>query len=387
MSAVPDDLAVHRRRALAAMDAGNAWPKESPWLRDAVDALPRDVFAPDTVWTWDGHAWRRVDRAEDPQDWARLVHADPDEATITQITDGVPSSSLSCTSIVVDMLDSLDLEPGHRVLELGTGTGWNAALIAHRTGPTGHVTSVEADPALAIGAAATLTRAGARVDVRIGDGALGWVPNAPYDRLIATYAVDRVPRAWIEQTTPGGDIVLPWTRLGYFALTTAKDGRSASGWLHGLAQFMNARGTPTAPTHRQVRADRDPDHQRPLTRDPRPLHDNAHLMWALRLRLPDILFDTTVDTGGVHARLHDGAESWATISTPPTGPAIAAQGGPRRLVDELEAAWHAWTAAGAIGLYEHGMTVTADDEQFVWAGDSDTGPRWPLPTPAPITIG
>ncbi|MFF7249851.1 hypothetical protein ACFZBU_38810 [Embleya sp. NPDC008237] len=64
-------------------------------------------------------------------------------------------------------------------------------------------------------------------------------------------------------------------------------------------------------------------------------------MWALRLCLPDVLFDTTADTDGVHARLHDGAEFWATISTPPTGPAIASQGGPRRLVDELEAAWDA----------------------------------------------
>ncbi|MEU0936962.1 methyltransferase domain-containing protein [Embleya sp. NPDC005971] len=387
MSAGPDDIGVHRRRALAAMDIGKAWPEDSLWLREAVRALPRDEFAPEALWTWDGHAWQRVLRAGDSRVWARLVHAGSDDATITEITGGVPSSSLSCTSIVVDMLDSLDLQPGHRVLELGTGTGWNAALIAYRVGPTGHVTSVETDPTLATTAAATLTRAAARVDVRAGDGTLGWVPAAPYDRLIATYAVDRVPRAWIEQTRPGGDIVFPWTRLGYFALTTGKDGRSATGRLHGLAQFMNARGTATTPTHREVRADRDPDHERPFTRDLRPLHDDAHLMWALRLRLPDVLFDTSADTHGVHARLHDGAGSWATISTPPTGRAITFQGGPRRLVDEVETAWDAWTEAGAIGLYDHGMTVTADDEQFVWAGDPDSGPRWALPAPAPITIG
>src|SRR3954454_16318484 len=58
---------------------------------------------------------------------------------------------------------------------------------------------------------------------------------------------------------------------------------------------------------------------------------------------------------------------------PPAGPTIVSQGGSRRLVDELEAAWDAWIEAGALGLHEHGMTVTADDEQFVWAGDPDSG--------------
>ncbi|MGC0417993.1 hypothetical protein [Embleya sp. AB8] len=113
-------------------------------------------------------------------------------------------------------------------------------------------------------------------------------------------------------------------------------------------------------------------------RDLRPLHENAHLLWALRLALPDVLFDTTVDADGVNARLHDGAHSWAAISALPDGRTIASQGGPRLLVDELEAAWDAWTADGAIGLYDHGLTVTPDDEQFVWTGDPDTGRRWPI---------
>ncbi|WP_331767740.1 methyltransferase domain-containing protein [Embleya sp. NBC_00896] len=382
MSDDPDDLVEHRRRSTAAMDDSGAWPKDSPWVRAAMDALPRDVFAPDRLWDWDGHAWTPIDRTVDPDRWARLVHAGPYDAAVTELVDDRPSSSLSCTSIVADMLDSVDVEPGHRILELGTGTGWNAALLAHRAGPTGHVTSVEADPTLATTAAATLARTGARVDVELGDGTLGWAPTAPYDRIVATYAVERVPRAWIEQTTPGGDIVFPWTRLGYFALTVAKDGRSATGWLHGLAQFMNARDTPATPTHRQVRADRDPDHEHLLSRDLRPLHKNAHLLWALRLALPDVLFDTSVDADGVNARLHDGTESWATVSALPDGRTIASQGGPRRLVDELEAAWDAWIAAGAVGLYDHGMTVAPDGEQFVWAGDPDTGPRWPVSAPA-----
>ncbi|MER6142455.1 methyltransferase domain-containing protein [Streptomyces sparsogenes] len=139
------------------------------------------------------------------------------------------------------MLDSLLVEPGDRVLELGAGTGWNAALPAERAGP-GRVVSVEVDAELAAAAAGRLKAAGADVAVEVGDGAAGWPPGAPYDRLISTYAVSTVPWAWVEQTRPGGRIVTPWGRMGHVALTVADDGRSATGWMQGLALFMPARG-------------------------------------------------------------------------------------------------------------------------------------------------
>ncbi|MFJ8098662.1 protein-L-isoaspartate O-methyltransferase family protein [Streptomyces griseofuscus] len=140
------------------------------------------------------------------------------------------------------MLDSLKLSPADRVLELGTGLGWNAALLAERAGP-GRVVSVEVDAQLTAAAQTRLHAAGLDVEVHTGDGAAGWPPGAPYDRLIATYAVESVPWAWMEQTRPGGRIVTSWGRLGHVALTVAEDGRSASGWVQGLATFMPARGT------------------------------------------------------------------------------------------------------------------------------------------------
>lgn len=73
------------------------------------------------MWSWDGSRYVPADRTTDPGRWAELVYPGPDEPTITHITDGLATSSLSCQSIVVDMLDSLMVEPGHRVLELGTG--------------------------------------------------------------------------------------------------------------------------------------------------------------------------------------------------------------------------------------------------------------------------
>ncbi|WP_317440788.1 hypothetical protein [Streptomyces collinus] len=125
------------------------------------------------------------------------------------------------------------------MLELGTGNGWNVALLSQRTGP-GCVVSLEADPDLARRA---LAEASAMVDVQADDGTEGWAPAAPYDRVTATYAVERIPWAWVEQTKPGGRIVTPWGRLGHVALTVADDARSATGWVQGLAQFMPDRRT------------------------------------------------------------------------------------------------------------------------------------------------
>lgn len=218
-----------RRRALAeAMDA-QGWPADSEWVRRAVlDAVPRHQYAPDRLWTWNGRvAYLPVELGRDPDTWADLVYAGPNDSAITQILNGLPSSSLSCVSVVADMLDSLMLEPVHRVLEVGTGAGWNAGLLASRAG-AGQVTTVEVDPGLAEAAERRLTAAGLDVAVHTGYGQAGWPAAAPYDRLIATYAVDTVPWTWIEQTRPGGVIVFPWGRLGTIALTVPSAASEAS---------------------------------------------------------------------------------------------------------------------------------------------------------------
>lgn len=369
------EFAAERQCLAAVMEQRGDWPARSPWIRQAVDAMPRHEFAPDRLWDWDGHAYVPVDRSTDRDRWAGLVYGGPDEAAVTQVTDGRPSSSLSCQAVVVDMLDSLLLEPGHTVLELGAGTGWNAALLARRAGP-GRVTSVEVDPGLAADAWKRLEEAAVDVVVQVGDGAAGWPQRAPYDRLIATYAVDTVPWAWVAQTRPGGRLVFPWGRLGHVALTVAGDGRSASGWVQGLAQFMPARGTNTGGDWAQVRGTGPVEAERPITRDLLPLRDDAHLQFALRVQMPDVQITTAVDEDGVNAWLHDGASSWATLSALGGGKTVAHQGGPRRLADDLEAAWDWWQDAGAPELYDWGMTVEQGG-QWVWCLDPVTGPQWP----------
>jgi protein-L-isoaspartate(D-aspartate) O-methyltransferase len=369
----------HRGRLASDMERRGAWPSRSAWIRRAVDAVPRHDFAPPRLWRWDGHAYLPIDRETDADRWAAEVYGSPDAAAVTQVTDGLASSSLSCQGVVVDMLDSLLLEPGQRVLELGTGTGWNAALLTRRAGP-GLVTSIEVDPALARQARARLSTAGNAVNVHVGDGGHGWPAATPYDRVIATYAVDEVPWSWVTQTRPGGRIVTPWGRLGHVALTVADDGHSASGWFQGLAQFMPARGAAaTVRSFAQVRGTGPAQDERATARDLTPLRDNPHLLFALRVALPDIRITTGTDADGVNAWLHDDT-SWASLSALGGGGALVFQGGPRRLAEEMEQAWDTWAAAGSPDVYDYGMTVTPD-AQYVWAHDEITGPRWPAPNP------
>lgn len=362
-----------RRAALdEAMEERGGWPAEAPWVRAAVDAVPRHVFAPDTLWRWDGDAYTAVNRATEPERWAAEVYGGPSDPAVTQVRDGRATSSLSCQSVVVDMLDALMPDPGHRVLELGTGTGWNAALLAHRAGP-GRVTSVEADPGLAAMARTRLEAAGASVTVVAGDGQRGHAPGGPYDRVESTYAVDTVPWEWVAQTRPGGRIVTPWGRMGHVALTVAADGQSATGWIQGLALFMPTRDTPARLGWQEVRGHDPADVHGPHPLDPAQLAD-PHLLFALRVILPEVEI-ILGDRDGPVAWAHDGHTSWATLTAPGTGPGTAYQGGPRRLLNEIETALTRWAHHDRPDLYDFGITRTPD-AQYVWSHDKDTGPRW-----------
>jgi protein-L-isoaspartate(D-aspartate) O-methyltransferase len=108
------------------------------------------------------------------------------------------------------MLYQLDLAPGQRVLEIGAGTGYNAALIRHIVGDSGQVTSVDIDSELVDKARAHLASAGyPDVTVVCADGAAGCAAHAPYDRIIATVGVSDLAPAWLDQAVPAARIVVP----------------------------------------------------------------------------------------------------------------------------------------------------------------------------------
>jgi protein-L-isoaspartate(D-aspartate) O-methyltransferase len=133
-----------------------------------------------------------------------------DEAVVTKRLDGIPVSSSSQPAIMAIMLEQLDLAPGQRVLEIGAGTGYNAALIAHLVGEPGHVTTIDIDEDIVAGAREHLAVAGyGRVQVACGDGGLGHADGAPYDRIILTVGASDITPAWWEQLARGGRLVLP----------------------------------------------------------------------------------------------------------------------------------------------------------------------------------
>jgi protein-L-isoaspartate(D-aspartate) O-methyltransferase len=134
-----------------------------------------------------------------------------DDAIVTKRDQGgQPISSSSQPAIMAIMLDQLDLAPGHRVLEIGTGTGYNAALISHIVGPSGQVTSIDIDPELVGTAREHLASAGfTEVTVASADGAGGYPQHAPYDRIIATVGVSDLAGPWLEQAAPAARIVVP----------------------------------------------------------------------------------------------------------------------------------------------------------------------------------
>ncbi len=137
-----------------------------------------------------------------------------DEPIVTKRLDGLPISSSTQPAAMAIMLEQLDLQPGHRVLEIGAGTGYNAAVMAHLVGSAGQVVTVDIDADTADNARKNLASAGfERVRVICADGGWGCADSAPYDRIILTVGAWDIAPAWHEQLSPAGRLLLPlWIR-------------------------------------------------------------------------------------------------------------------------------------------------------------------------------
>ncbi|MFJ6723508.1 methyltransferase domain-containing protein [Streptomyces sp. NPDC091281] len=235
------DLAVSARAGLVReIEASGAFAADPGW-RAAFAAVPRHLFVP--YYYVVGRAGYERLRATGPDPEARerwLRGAYEDVPLATRLRDGELLSSSSQPSLMALMLAELRVAPGDRVLEVGAGTGYNAALLAYRLGEE-RVTTVDLDPEITASARRQLARAGYRPTVVTGDGALGVPARAPYDAVVATCRLPSVPCAWLAQCRPGARVLTPLA-TGLAALTVRDAGHAEGRFLHTPAYFVPLRG-------------------------------------------------------------------------------------------------------------------------------------------------
>lgn len=386
--------AVARRRNLAdALVSTGA--VRSPWLRRAFQDTPREVFVPRFYHRSVSGQKVLVDGTDPAQrkQWLRGVYAD--EALTVQLTPapdvvdhaGAPTSSSSMPSVMAGMLEALDLQPGHRVLEIGTGTGYNAALLCQRAGAH-NVASVELDPALAEAARQALDELGLHPKVHTGDGTAGLAAAAPFDRIIATASADHIPPAWISQLCPGGVIVVDLRgSLDGCLLRLTMTGHSVvEGSFLGLpGAFMPLRTRLDSPH-------RDGENWDVLLDQRNPQQGTTPVHPALVAHTTSLRFLTQLQMAGRRLRgfVPDGAElsghctdgSWFTVSLDPGEDGLypVAQGGPQRLWDTVESSYLTWRRLGNPGVEQFGVTAPDDPAlQYVWFRHPNSPHRWPLP--------
>ncbi|MEV8373634.1 rRNA adenine N-6-methyltransferase family protein [Kribbella sp. NPDC056861] len=336
-----------------------------PRLKAAFTDVPRHLFVPEYLRIeLDENGFAIMDgkvNRSDP-DYLDAVYTDQPLMTQTKPVEGQPdsfvwSSSSSMPSVMADMIEELDVQPGMTILESGTGTGYNAAILCHLLGDHA-VTTLEIDPDL-------LAEATGRLDN------LGYHPATDpagrlFDRILATHAVDNVPYDWIRWSKPGAIILTDLrppsnTDVGaWLKLTVDPDGKTATGKLMPpRGYFMSARKVPEYA---------DIGHQLPeLTLDEH--QSRAELMVERETHLSPIVFQDekfglyfwrqSIDvwwwnqSETINLNAPDG--SWAQVQDGTVNLI-----GPRDIWAEAENAYERWNAAGQPDLAKWTVEVSAD---------------------------
>lgn len=228
---------------------------------DALTKVPREVFVPRF---WSRPAVRGRGAGDDYAEWTVQVddprpevaellyaksralairgHPSADGATVS----GAVTSTASAPELVGSMLELLELQPGHRVLEIGTGSGYNAALLCELVGDPRLVTSIDIDGSLVEEAHLRLDAAGyAGVNLVTGDGYAGVAADVAFDRLVVTVGSADVAPAWVHQLAPGGFGIVPLQHGGTHPLmriSVPTNGSTVEGRVIGRSAFVAIQG-------------------------------------------------------------------------------------------------------------------------------------------------
>lgn len=372
-----------QRRALAGR-LTQAGALVSPRWRAAVEAVPRELFLnPGVFLPAEGGRWRPVTAlGTDRDEWVQIAYRD--ESLTTQLdghltadqasgpVPGSPTSSSTTPGTVVGMIEKLEVEDGHQVLEIGTGTGYSSALMCHRLGED-NVTTIEVDPDVSARADAALETAGFSTWTVTGDGLLGHPRRAPYDRVIATCAVRRIPYTWVRQTKPGGIILATvggsWHYgTGLAKVTVAQDG-SAEGRIIDRSSFMQARSQAEVPIAGDLSARTAyADSERQSKVSPLLLEEWMPAFLA-QLAAPGAHFTRATSLAGARLlHLFDpDRESFASFTEKGETWTVR-QGGPLRLWDTIEQALTAWQDANSPDITTMRLHITQETHTY-WIED------------------
>ena len=363
----------------------------SEWIA-AVRAVPRHALVPVYYEQDPGTgAWLTRDATEPA--WQEQVYAN--RGLFTKIGEGAGSwgtaivglSSTSTPGLMTRMLESLDVRDGHDVLEIGTGTGYNAALLAHRLGAQ-HVFSLDIDRELVDLARARLVGIGYRPTLVVADGAGGLPEHAPFDRIVATCSVPAIPPAWLDQTRMGG-LILADLKLsvhaGNLVLLTRFADRAEGRFDRSWAGFMAMRASHAATSARPVHRDRAHATCRRTDLDQLYPWDNLVAWFLAQLAVPgEIGYAHTVDDDGATGVVLTGADgSWCEVrgQADDSGTKQVWEAGPTRLWRAVEHGYQLWRDLGRPEWDRFGLTVTTE-RQWIWLDSPRSAHAWPL---TPVT--
>jgi protein-L-isoaspartate O-methyltransferase len=388
---MPDSEPARRLRAQLVSALADDGRLPSPVWRRAFERVRRELFVP-RFWRETDRGWELVDgdRPDHHEDWLEAMYRD--EVLFLRPDDDeepLRRSSSSMPSVMATMLEALAVRDGDAVLEIGTGSGYNAALLCERLG-SNRVTTVDCDVELVEAARQRLSEHGYEPTVAAADGFLGHAPTAPYDRVIATCAVRQVPRAWIAQTRPGGRI-LAMLPHGMAQLTVDADG-SAEGRFHPFPfDFMRMQGhwRPQPPDAELLAlVDQGAGETTPYGQPALVNERNGQVAYYSLTQLVVFGYRADVEVAASRYLVVDlWDSSWALYDYERE---TVTQGGPRRLWDTQVALHDAWCSWGRPPRERFGLSVPADGgRQEVWLDDPSSECRWPLAgwEPEPAGIG
>jgi protein-L-isoaspartate O-methyltransferase len=378
-----------RRRAARRPDVITRTLDSAALRARLVDRLVADGFLHERRWV---HAFRAVPRevfvdaftARDPRT-GRLTHYDLDAdpgpaltavhgnvALLTQRIAGATATPNAATPArIALLLDRLDVHRGHRVLEIGHGSGYLTALLCHELGHRA-VTAVENDPQLVEQVRTRLADLGHRPRLVAGNDAHGAPSTALYDRIVATRGIPWVPPAWLAQVRPGGTILID---VGFLLvrLTVGSD-RSAVGRFTDYVTSMNpdldaGLGGPTvrdiiAEACRRGRRDRG---VRPSYLEERSLQC-LHAIVFPHVHKAIVYGD---DDSVLYALTDAESGAWARAQSDGDGYATVVHGGPRNLWNDLTGLARWWHDRGRPEPTRFGLSVAPDGNHALWIDRPD----------------